>query len=72
MQDSELNRDRLRQIVEDPHFAEAIRRAKDDMVANWRATTDSEEDDRLRQRYWHLDQALDIVVNKLTNMAHSG
>ena len=69
MQDSELNRDRLRQIVEDPHFAEAVRRAKDDMVANWRATMD--EDGNLREKYWHIDQALDLVVNKLTNMAHS-
>ena len=69
MNDSELNRDRLRQIVEDPHFLEAVKRAKDDMVANWRATMD--QDGNLREKYWHLDQALDLVVNKLTNMAHS-
>ena len=71
MNDSELNRDRLRQIVEDAHFLEAVRRLKADMVDNWRSTTDSEDDDKLRQRYWHLDQAIDMVVNKLTNMAHS-
>ena len=68
MKDTELNRDRLRQIVEDPHFLEAIARVKGDCVANWRGTTDDEA--HLRESYFYLDQAADALVSKLTNLAH--
>lgn len=68
MRDSELNRDRLRQIVEDPHFLEAIARVKADCVNNWRTTTDDQAE--LRESYYYLDQAADELVSKLTNLAH--
>lgn len=70
MKDSELNRDRLRQIVEDPNFKAAVDRVKEDCVNNWRETTDDPADSVLRERYWHLDQAADMLVAKLINMAH--
>lgn len=70
MKDSELNRDRLRQIVEDPHFKAALDRVRQDCVNNWRETTDDPNDTALRERYWHLDQAVDMIEAKLVNMAH--
>lgn len=67
MKDSELNREWLRQALENPNFKEAVSRVKADLYVDW---CDHAKDAMERDQIFHTQKALDALVNKITNMAH--
>jgi len=67
MRDSELNRDRLRQIVEDPNWKEAVARVREDLFNDW---CEVAKDAMERDQIFHTQKALDLLVAKLVTMAH--
>jgi len=67
MKDSELNREWLRQALENPNFKEAVNRVREDLYVTWcEHTTDAME----RDLVFHTKKALDMLEAKLVNMAH--
>lgn len=67
MRDSELNREWLRQALENPNFQAAVTRVRDDLFHDW---CDHAVDAMERDQIFHTKKALDLLVSKLTTMAH--
>lgn len=66
MKDSELNREWLRQALENPNWQAAVIRVNRDLYNDW---LDS-EDAMARDSIFHTHRALELLVAKLRNMAH--
>ena len=66
MRDSELNREWLRQALDNPTWQEVVARVDRDLYSDWVDSNDAMERDSI----FHTHRALELLVAKMRNMAH--